>query len=303
MKSCEEIQALIEMYLDDELTREQKHLFKTHISSCNECRDALSFAKSIRQTLTALPELDVPEDFELKIRERINRECKPSRKSFSFYARKYGALAACVVLAVVLGGRLTDIDFTKTGEQYDDFTTEGTPVPTLVPDIASIAPTENAGEKSAPTKEKKIENVTKNTVIEDTIETPAPTPVTDYTEFTTERSDIAEEEDVPSVASLDTIEDAPSPSPEVQASGGGGGGSARAAQASVTPDVIITVKAEHTPAALTLAEEFATIENGIYTADKEGLKNLLEAYDVGGVNYSLSGVAKSDTVVFVIYTE
>lgn len=300
MKSCEEIQALIEMYLDDELTREQKHLFETHISSCNECRDALSFAKSIRQTLTALPELDVPEDFNLKIRERINKECKTSKKSFSVYARKYGALAACVVLAVVLGGRLTDIDFTKTGEQYDNFATEGTPVPTLVPDIKSIVPAENAGEEIAPTKEKKTKNVTKNTVVEDVIQTP--TPDAEATEFTTDVSEAPATEGVPSMASLDTIEELPSPSPEAQASGGGGG-SARAAQLSVTPDVTITVKAEHTLAAITLAEEFATIENGIYTADKDGFKNLLEAYDVGGVSYTLGGVAKSDTVVFVIYTE
>ena len=309
MKSCEEYQALIEMYLDNELTREQKHLFETHISSCNECFDALSFAKSIRQTLKTLPEIDVPEDFNAVLRQRINTECKAQRKSFTVYARKYGALAACVILAVVIGGGLGEFDFTNSGEEYDTFVTEGTPVPTLVPEIASIVPEQNAGEEITPTKEKIAGTPAPKMNKEEKVSMPSPVPADVATEASAASTDTVPVDDyqeahLPSMTALDTAEDVPSPTPEAPASGGGGGGSsARAYENPVTPTVTLTVSAEHTTAALTLAEEFATLENGIYTADKTRFNKMLEAFDIGGISYTSSGTAETDTVSFIIYTE
>lgn len=295
MKSCEEYQALIDMYLDNELTREQRHLFDTHISSCNECYEALSFAKSIRQTLTTLPEIDVPEDFNSTLRQRIAKECKAPKKTFAVYAGRYSALAACVVLAVVIGGGLSEFDFTKKGEEYDSFIAESTPVPTLVHDIT---PKQNAGENSTPTKDKITENKsmssptnTESTVNVSAIDTDT-SPANEY-----------QEENIPQLAAIDITEDIPSSTPEIPAVDTDNNSSARIAEPEVTPTVTLTVSAEHTHGALTVAEEFATAQNGIYTADKLSFDKMLEAFDIGGIGYTLNGTADEDTVIFTIYAE
>ncbi|MEE0945035.1 MAG: zf-HC2 domain-containing protein [Clostridia bacterium] len=308
MKSCEEYQALIEMYLDSELTREQKHLFETHISSCNECSEALSFAKSIRQTLKTLPEIDVPEDFNTILRQRINTECKAQKKTFTVYARKYCALAACVILAVVIGGGLSEFDFTKSGKEYDTFVTEGTPVPTLVPEIASIVHEQNAGEEFTPTKDKIIATPTPKINREIKPSVPSPTPADVATEASVVSTDTVsvnddQEAHSPSMTALDPTEVITSPTPEAQASGVEDESSARAYESLITPTVTLTVSAEHTMAAVTLAEEFATIENGIYTTDKTSFNKLLEAFAIGGISYTTSGTVETDIFTFIIYTE
>lgn len=303
MKSCEEYQALIDMYLDNELTREQKHLFDTHISSCNECYEALSFAKSIRQTLTTLPEIDVPEDFNSVLRQRIAKECKAPRKTFAVYVGRYSALAACVVLAVVIGGGLSEFDFTKKGEEYDSFIAESTPVPTLVPNIVLQ---QNAGENSTPTKDKDISKSIPKTEKKTYKTTPSPTAEEKSIDVSATSSDVApaneyQAENTPSMTALSGDENAPSPTSEAAASGSDS--SLRIAESEVTPTVTLTIPAEHTLGALTVAEEFATAENGIYTADKLSFDKMLEAFDIGGISYTLNGTADEDTIIFTIYAE
>ncbi|MBS7298597.1 MAG: zf-HC2 domain-containing protein [Eubacteriales bacterium] len=329
MKSCEDIEALIDAYLDGELTREHNKLFETHISSCDSCREALEFARSIRQTLITLPEIDLPEDFSENLRKRIEKECKPQR-SFGTYARKYGALAACVVLAVVIGGGLGNMDFTEKGTEYDNFVVEGTPVPMPVSDLEQGISEQNAGEEVAPTKEervsvtpvsdkteiktdvaKKLPELKEKVVVtvpsptpEAIEETSAPTEMTVNAALNTEADgESIAVEDIPLQTALTEDESIPSPTVETAASGGGGGGSARAFAENIAPAITIAVSGEHTLVAISLAEEFATVENGVYTTDKANFDKMLEAFDIGGISYTRNGTADSDIVTFAIYTE
>lgn len=321
MKSCEDFQSLIESYIDNELTREQTHLFEAHISSCNNCREALEFAKSIRQVLTALPEIDVPEDFNSAVMQRIKSECKAPKKSFGLYAKKYGALAACVVLAVVIGGGLSETDFSKGGKSYDDFIVEGTPTPTAVPEASVVIPEQNAGEKQTPTKD----NIS-------TAELPAPAAKNKAKQETKAKSEIntvadkpadtssAKEESIEidvgsvpssvektttdspeplSLAASYGLEDVSSPIPE-SAAAAGGGGSARSVISQSTSSVSLAISPEYSEVATGLINEFATAEDGAYTADKASFDKLLNALDIGGITYTVNGAADGDIIVFEV---
>ncbi len=115
MKSCEEYQSLIDLYLDNELTREEKQSFLTHISSCNECREALSFAQSVKETLATLPPLEVPSDFNQKVRSKVEAE-KKRKKGIGTYFIRYGSIAACLILAVAIARGIDQPDFSNNND-------------------------------------------------------------------------------------------------------------------------------------------------------------------------------------------
>lgn len=101
MQSCEYWQSLIDPYLDGELDDAESESFLEHISSCPECEELLTLAKSVRSALSELPPIEVPADFGDKLHERIERE-QQKHRSIITYSRRFGALAACIIIAVAV---------------------------------------------------------------------------------------------------------------------------------------------------------------------------------------------------------
>ncbi|MBQ7794597.1 MAG: zf-HC2 domain-containing protein [Clostridia bacterium] len=323
MKSCEECQALIDAYLDNELTREQKQRFQAHISSCNECREALSFAESVKATLAALPQIEVPDTFTQSVRQKLAAE-GGKRKGIGTYARRYGTLAACVILAVVIAQGVYAPDFTKSGDTAYDFSTEST-----VPETNVIISEQSAGDEiTAPTKDNGAktapQKIVKNT------ETPKPTPTPSAptpTPLSTQNPAVSEPEQTAvseATAVSETVIAEPAEEttadfaayntddglstaaltdeePKQRAvSGGGGGGSSKKAAAET---IMLYVAVDVLDNARTIASEYAEMADGIYTADSDSFNALLAAFENNNISFTQSGEIITADVSFILTVE
>lgn len=104
--TCEEFGKMLDNY--ENLTEDEKLSLNEHASQCVHCREELDFMLAMIAQLNALPKIEVPSDFGAKLKKRIKREADASgfgkiivlvRENY----RRYSTVAACLVLAVILG--------------------------------------------------------------------------------------------------------------------------------------------------------------------------------------------------------
>lgn len=105
--TCDEFGKMLDNY--ENLTEDEKLSLNEHASQCVHCREELDFMLAMIAQLNALPKIGVPSDFGAKLKKRIglseaetsgfNRVLVLVRENY----RRYSTVAACLVLAVVLG--------------------------------------------------------------------------------------------------------------------------------------------------------------------------------------------------------
>ena len=113
MLTCKQFNNLISAYLNDELTEAEKAAMDAHKNICSSCAQELRFAESVHQTLHSLPRLSATPEFKLELDKRLDEidqgtytppEAFKKRKfEFIYDWKKYSAVAACAVLAVLIG--------------------------------------------------------------------------------------------------------------------------------------------------------------------------------------------------------
>lgn len=100
--TCEEFARMLDNY--DSLTNEEMTRMDIHADTCAHCKREIEFMRSIMQATKTLPEISVPADFLAKLNERIDAE---EKKGFIYHLQhnwqKYSAVAACMLLAAVIG--------------------------------------------------------------------------------------------------------------------------------------------------------------------------------------------------------
>ena len=123
LEECEKFNKLLDKLIEnDDISDEDKAFMEKHSCSCDTCKQELGFVKSITKTLHDLPKLEVPSDFKDKVNARIDTELKitPIKRFAGHIVRnggRYSAVAACLVLAVVIGfGPMNIADNMQTGE-------------------------------------------------------------------------------------------------------------------------------------------------------------------------------------------
>lgn len=104
--TCEEFGAMLDKY--ESITDEEKLAMNEHASVCVNCREELDFMLAIIAQLNTLPEIQPPADFAVKLNKRLDLE--RSQRGFEgiFVSvkrnyRRYSTVAACLMLAVVIG--------------------------------------------------------------------------------------------------------------------------------------------------------------------------------------------------------
>lgn len=105
--TCDEFGKMLDNY--ENLTEDEKLSLNEHASQCVHCREELDFMLAMIAQLNALPKIEVPSDFGAKLKKRLklsgaeapgfNRVLVLVRENY----RRYSTVAACLVLAVVLG--------------------------------------------------------------------------------------------------------------------------------------------------------------------------------------------------------
>lgn len=103
----------IDKYVYEECSESEMKLFMEHIKSCEKCKAEYELACQVKNAMHGMNNITPPADFSKLINERLDREIsKPKARTFIKAGyRKYSAVAACLVLAAVLGAE--KVDFTK----------------------------------------------------------------------------------------------------------------------------------------------------------------------------------------------
>ncbi|MCC8169009.1 MAG: zf-HC2 domain-containing protein [Oscillospiraceae bacterium] len=105
--TCEEFNQMLDDY--ENLTEEEKASLNEHAAQCESCSDELDFMLSVISQLNALPRIQPPPDFRDKLNERIRLENSSAGRiggmlnSIRVNYRRYSTVAACLVLAVIVG--------------------------------------------------------------------------------------------------------------------------------------------------------------------------------------------------------
>lgn len=276
---CTECRTLIDAYLDDELTHDVKERFVAHISSCEECKRELSFAQGVKSTLASLPKIEVPSDFNERLSKKLAEQKKHS--SFVKLTAKYGTLAACIILAVVLHDSFKETDFSNTPD-YSEMNTYTAPVaPTVEEDISVSSAKEDALAATPAPSAQSLSRASRKSAAQESADT-------------TESAEYVPSNDASTVEESNTSEASVAKAYTLDSS------DAATQNSSDNSHIEIFISNENSAKVKELALSFATLDGNIYTADKNSFTSFIDKLSAEGIIFSQSSEPDTDTVIFEI---
>ena len=111
MKYCDEFAALLDPYIDGELSPEETARVREHLRSCDGCRAYVQAALIMRDAFPEAEDTEVPEGFAEGVMAAIRADAAPRKRRSPRWKKTLLPLAACcavVVLAVSSLPRLSD---------------------------------------------------------------------------------------------------------------------------------------------------------------------------------------------------
>lgn len=102
MSPCHEYAALLDAYVDGELSPEEMARVRTHLDACPGCRAYVDDALAIRAAFPDAEETEVPEGFADSVSAAIRAGAAPQRKRRPRWLRTAAPLAACCALVILL---------------------------------------------------------------------------------------------------------------------------------------------------------------------------------------------------------
>lgn len=104
---CEQVKEKISLYIDDELSKEEKIEFENHIKECKECDDEYLTLLEVVKRVNSIEELPLPENFrgDLKIELEKSQSTNKNKKFKRLGLKginKWTSVAAILVVGVVL---------------------------------------------------------------------------------------------------------------------------------------------------------------------------------------------------------
>lgn len=138
MKECTSFEALLDPFVDGELSPEEMARVQSHLDQCPACRAYVDDALSIRAALGGWEETPVPEDFERRVMDAVRAHPRRRRTPWKKVMLPLAACFAVVVLALPLCTQ-----FLKSPEQ--------TPAPAA--ETPQTAQAEASAEEAAPAAE------------------------------------------------------------------------------------------------------------------------------------------------------
>lgn len=165
MKCCEGYEALLDLYVDGELTPEELAQVRAHINGCPGCQAYVDDALAIRAGFPDVEDTLVPENFAEDAMERIRKSsgadvkiAERKRRPVRRWMGTAGALAACCALVILAE---TGLGGWKNGENWAEpagADQEEGPVCYSAADDVSAAANDAAASQAAPeAAEKKTE--------------------------------------------------------------------------------------------------------------------------------------------------
>lgn len=108
--NCEAVRELLWAYLEQETTAEETAKIEKHLKACADCREELELQKEMVETLSGLPEAELPEGYHTELMQKLQAEAASNVVSFPVRKKKHpmwkqwGMIAAAVLVVVAAGG-------------------------------------------------------------------------------------------------------------------------------------------------------------------------------------------------------
>lgn len=135
MRYCDEFAALLDLYVDGELSPEEMARVQAHLGACPGCQAYVDDALAIRAAFPDVEETEVPEGFSDGVMAVIRAEAAPQRKRKTPWLKAVLPLAACLAIVVLVQNRPME-SFSTTAD-------------TAAPASLEMAETEEAAEEPA----------------------------------------------------------------------------------------------------------------------------------------------------------
>ncbi len=110
---CEKTKALLPLYIEHELSEEME-LIKKHLENCPECQKDYTFFTSMLESLSSLPEPELPGDFHANLMRKVKATSPIKKTYFIDFKRIAGFAAAAAVIALSV---VSFMNLEKTNEQ------------------------------------------------------------------------------------------------------------------------------------------------------------------------------------------
>ncbi|MCT4688418.1 anti-sigma factor family protein [Vallitalea sp.] len=107
---CSKVQEMMSLYIDNQLSKEERKLFEEHIVSCEQCKEELHFLQTMIDNVNDInEEKELPTDFHknlmVKIDSTNSTEIQTENRIYRLnrFAKYYTAVAAVFVIVLVFG--------------------------------------------------------------------------------------------------------------------------------------------------------------------------------------------------------
>lgn len=118
MRSCEEMEVLMNLSLDDMLTSEEQQMLQAHLAACPACRTHMEELCALKKMLGQMEEA-APEDLHERILAYVEQETGNTQKTIPFHQRRWvkmlSGIAACAVLVVAAARFVPALDLSGNG--------------------------------------------------------------------------------------------------------------------------------------------------------------------------------------------
>ena len=102
MRYCDDYAALLDLYIDGELSPEEMSRVQEHLGRCPGCRAYVDDALAIRAAFPDAEEVEVPVGFAEGVMARVQKETVPKKKQSTPWRKVLPTLAACCALVILL---------------------------------------------------------------------------------------------------------------------------------------------------------------------------------------------------------
>lgn len=148
MKYCEDFAALLDPYIDGELSPEETARVREHLRSCDGCRAYVQAALTMRDAFPEAEDTEVPEGFAEGVMAAIRADAAPRKRRRPRWQKTLLPLAACcaVVILAVSGlprrgdNAIDTADSTRQAERQMTLDTEDAPSDTAAPNSLAELP-------------------------------------------------------------------------------------------------------------------------------------------------------------------
>ncbi len=100
---CPTCEAMVDAYVDGELTASESAAFERALEACPECRRRLEAARTMSGLLRALPAEPAPDLLRARIERELRTIAGASRVRLPGTGMRWGAMAASLIVAVSIG--------------------------------------------------------------------------------------------------------------------------------------------------------------------------------------------------------